>query len=66
MQLVAIALKILLIQIGWLTRRFTADDAQDESKVSALKERQQEALEIFEKFGVGGGRATEAVRREVS
>ncbi|BEI80426.1 hypothetical protein CcaverHIS002_0109550 [Cutaneotrichosporon cavernicola] len=63
-KLVASAIKILLIQVGWLIRRFSAEDAEDEDKVATLRERQQEAFEIFEKYGIGGGRATESVRRE--
>ncbi|CAK9785825.1 STAG-domain-containing protein [Cutaneotrichosporon oleaginosum] len=63
-KLVASAIKTLLLQIGWLTRSFTAANAEDEERVAALQERQQEALEVFEKYGISGGRATEAVRRE--
>ncbi|GMK54854.1 hypothetical protein CspeluHIS016_0114400 [Cutaneotrichosporon spelunceum] len=63
-KLIASAIKILLTQIGWLIRKFTEEDAEDEEKVTALLERQQEAFKIFEKYGIGGGRATEMVRRE--
>lgn len=51
----------------WLVYNFSDEDKQDEAKVDALKERRDEALDIFDKYGVRDRtNAAEAVRRQVS
>lgn len=66
-QLVEYALQIVFLHLMWLVANFTEEDGNDESKVDALKERRDQALELFDKYGVRDRtNAAEAVRRQVS
>lgn len=61
------ALQIIFLHVTWLFRNFTEADAENEAKVDALKTRRDEALELFERFGVRDRtNAAESVRRQVS
>ena len=51
----------------WLFKRFTTADSEDEGKKSALVEKRDRAVEIFQKLSLKErSNAAEAVRRQVS
>lgn len=66
-QLVEYALQIVFLHLMWLFNNFTEEDAGVEAKVEALKERRDEALDMFDKYVVRDRtHAAEAVRRQVN